>query len=109
MRGIAYRRFTQDIIVRRRLKKFFINYWRYTDLHGYIIQNPKWTDSIGSASHHFYKSHTTDPQESKFKTKYSPNKSFGYNRDTKKSGESTGRREVDKRLLLKVLKENGIR
>ncbi len=109
MRGIAYRRTIQNTIVKRRLKKFFINYWRYTDLHGYLIQDPKWTDSIGSASQHFYKLHTTNTQDSKFKTKYSPNKSFGYNRDTKKSRESTGRREGDKQLLLKVLKENGIK
>lgn len=109
MRGIAYRRFIQNIIVKRRLKKFFINYWRYTDLNGYNIQTPKWIDSIGSSSQHFYKSHTTDRHESRFKTKYSPNKSFGYNRDTKKSRQSTGRREGDKRLLLKVLKEYGIR
>lgn len=105
LRGRAYKRYIQNVIVKRRLKKFFLNYWRYTDLQGYTIQNPKWTDSIGSKSQQLYKLHTTTQYDSKFKIKYSPNKSSGYNRDSKKNG----CRENDKRLFLKILKENGLK
>ena len=109
MRTREWRRHKQETIVRKRLKKFHSFRWYlFETANGDRIRNHIWCDEIGTPDSFFYKSHTTNNYY-RYNTKYSPNNSVGYYRDARPKGESMGTRELDKRQLLKILKENGIR
>jgi hypothetical protein len=110
MRGRSWRRYKMEVIVKRRLKKFHSNsYYRFKNVNGDAISSHLWIDDIGGKDSYFYRSHTTSKWDSRNSAKYSPNKTNSYYRDTKKKGESTGIREKDKIIFLKILKENGLR
>lgn len=109
MRTREWRRFKMEILVKRRLKKFFLtSWWSFETPNGDKIKDHIWVDEIGTSQSFFFKSHTTK-QYSKYVQKYSPNKSNGYGRDNRPKGDSLGTRESDKRQLLKILKDNGLR
>jgi hypothetical protein len=77
--------------------------------NGDKLKDHIWSDEIGSQDSNFYKSHTTNGYESKYGTKYSPNRKSTYYRDKKPKRESLGTREKDRVLLFKILKENGLK
>lgn len=109
MRTRDWRRYKQELIVKRRLKKFNSSWWGYTTPNGDRVKSPIWSDNIGSSESHFYKSNVTRRSDSRYEVKYSPNRKYSYYRDMKKNRDSFGTRELDKRQFLKILKENGLR
>jgi hypothetical protein len=71
------------------------------------MQNPHWLDFIGRPDFNFYKTGTTREYDSRYKDKYSPNRSLSYYRDPhpKRNRVSSGKREVDKILTRKIIQE----
>ncbi len=109
MRTRAWRRYKLETIVRKRLKKFHTASWyRYQTPNGDKVQDYEWCDEIGSTDSFYYKSHTT-VRSSRYDIKYSPNKSKSYYGDKKPKRDSLGTRLLDKRELLKILKQNGLK
>jgi hypothetical protein len=110
MRTRAWRRYKQEVIVKKRLKKFNSDtWWGYTTPNGDKIKSHIWSDDIGSAESHFYKSNVTRKSDSRYEIKYSPNRRYSYYRDMKKNKDSFGTRELDKKDFLKILRENGLK
>ena len=81
-------------------------WWRgFEDVNGITYQRPTLSIYVGTEIHFRAKTHTTTKWDTKHKVKYSPNKDQGYYRD-----EGNGQtREKQKRLFLKILKENGLK
>jgi hypothetical protein len=110
MRTRQWRRYKMEIVVKRRLKKFSSNrWWGFSTPNGDKLKDHIWSDEIGSQDSNFYKSHTTNGYESRYGSKYSPNRKSTYYRDKKPKRESLGTREKDRVLLFKILKENGLK
>ena len=108
MRTREWRRYKIEVLVKRRLKKFHSNsWWGFQTPNGDKIKDHIWVDQIGSSESFFYKSHTSKGYLKA--SKYSPNNTYSYHRDPKPKGDSLGTRELDKRQLLKLLKEYGLR
>lgn len=110
-RDRAWRRYMEERIVIRRLRnKLHLGrwYWRgFEDPNGVIHQHPSLSNYIGHSDYFTFKTHTTKKWDSKHKVKYSPNKKGAYYRDGGNNRCQT--REKDRRLFLKILKENGIK
>jgi hypothetical protein len=103
-RDRAWRRYIEERIVIRRLSRVRRTYWyRFTDING--VQKYKTTiaDHIGTKEQFLYKTLTTTKYDSYHKAKYSPNK------DRDSWNRSTNSREYQKKLFLKILKENGLK
>jgi len=100
-----------ETIVRKRLKRFNSEgWWSYTTPNGDKLPNHIWSDEIGGQDSNFYKSHTTNGYESRYGSKYSPNrKRSTYYRDRKPKKDSLGTREKDRVLVFNILKENGLK
>ena len=81
-------------------------WWRgFRDVNDINHQRPTISIYIGTEIHFRAKTHTTTKWDTKHKVKYSPNKDQGYFRD-----EGNGQtREKQKKLFLKILKENGLK
>ena len=81
-------------------------WWRgFRDVNDINHQRPTISIYIGTEIHFRAKTHTTTKWDTKHKVKYSPNKDQGYYRD-----EGNGQtREKQKKLFLKILKENGLK
>lgn len=81
-------------------------WWRgFEDVNGITYQRPTLSIYVGTEIHFRAKTHTTTKWDTKHKVKYSPNKDQGYYRD-----EGNGQtRENQKRIFLKILKENGLK
>jgi len=97
----------ERIVIRRMTRAVCTNkWWRgFKDVNGINHQRPTIAIYIGTEIHFRAKTHTTTKWDTKHKVKYSPNKDQGYYRD-----EGNGQtRENQKRLFLKILKENGLK
>lgn len=78
MRTRAWRRYKEEEIVVKRLKRLRGRWYYYIDKNNRRVQNPIWSDFIGTSHHFMFKTYTTCKNDSKFKVKYSPNKTKGY-------------------------------
>jgi len=107
MRDRAWRRYVEERVVIRRLHWYsnsVIWSWRgFEDVNKISHQHPKFSDTIGTQNNFRFKTHTTTKWESNYKTKYSPNRGPRHWRDGFKT------REKDKKIFLKILKENGLK
>lgn len=90
----SLRRYQQKIRVIRRLKHS--KHFYYRTVNGWV-ENPRWTDIIGSETHFMYKSYVTDKFKSIGKNKWRDKLHYSWN---KKSY-----RVIDKRKFLKELGE----
>lgn len=102
MRDRAWRRYIEDKVVIKRLR-FFVNYsqWRHITENGDICQTTSISDFIGSKRSHLYK--TSSNYYDYHKIKYSPNRSRWRDKNKK------GNRELHRKELLNILKENGVK
>lgn len=75
-RGIAWKRYKEDIKVIKRLK--LLRYHRIEDSNGMPIFKPYWFDYIGTSTHFMYKTHTTKRCDSRYKSKYRTVQNQGY-------------------------------
>lgn len=107
MRGRAWRRYMEQVVVMRRLRNAnyrYSYYFPFVDINGIKHSNPITEDFIGGYYSHMFKTHTIKSSESKYKDKYSPNKALHPWR-TKGSLKT---REGQKLVFRKILKENGL-
>jgi beta-mannanase len=108
MRTRAWRRYKEETIVIRRIKRmvsYELSWWGFHDVNDIKHKYPTLTDYIGTKTHFQFKSHTTDRYDTRHKVKYSTNKGKCYWRDNNKKGT----RERAKKEFLKMLKEYGIK
>jgi hypothetical protein len=106
MRDRAWRRYKEEVKLLQRLHRICrTSGWGHQDENGLYYINPSIKHFIGSYEYKMFKTHTTKYHDTRFKTKYSPNHLRAYWRDENKNG----KRETDKVLFLKILKEYGIR
>ena len=106
MRDRAYRRHMEEIKVLKRLRKtdnWF--YYKFEDINGLEYSKPMLKDYIGTYLNFQYKTLTTNINDSKCKKKYSPNKSFAYQRNSNKKGT----RERNKIEFKKELQQLGLK
>lgn len=105
MRDRAWRRYMEERIVIRRLLNLHCcgHWWHFEDVNGFYNPYPTLLDFIGKEHAFRYKTHTTTKWDSKYKEKYSPNKSKGW-----RSKDQLKTREENKLLLYQILKEYGI-
>ena len=102
----AWRRHMEDTIVIRRLNRVTrqYTYFRHRDVNNISKKNTKLSDYIGTSYNFMFKTYTTHKNDSKYKSKYSPNKGGAW-RDN-----NMGMcREIQKSIFLNILKEYGIR
>ena len=108
VRDRAWRRYIEErIVIRRMTRSVYTNrWWRgFEDVNDITHHRPTLSVYVGTEIHFRAKTHTTTKWDTKHKVKYSPNKDQGYYRD-----EGNGQtREKQKRLFLKILKENGLK
>lgn len=114
MRTRGWRRHMEEIKFKKRIKKLTYQYrWGYgffDDVNWKKIKKPNWSDFIGNKYYYFLKTSPTRKADTKYKCKYSPNKSNGYYRDKKVRPNTTGNREGDKILFKRMLeREYGIK
>lgn len=100
MRDRAWRKYKQDCKVIKRLK-YRLHYHYHTDDNDIMFQYYSVRNLLGSSTHHMYKTYTSCRSDSRYKTKYSPNKASSYYRDSNKKG----KRETDKILFINLMKE----
>lgn len=104
MRGRAWRRYKQECKIRKRLN-YILNFSQTIDCNDVSYTGRlSIRYFIGTYNYHMYKTFTTNKWNSKFKSKYSPNRNT-LHRDVCKKG----KRESDKIDFLKLLKLYGIR
>jgi hypothetical protein len=109
MRGRAWRRHIEERVVISRLKYNMLglsNWWYFEDVNKSYYRKALIVDFLEKSEYFSYKTHTTKRYDSKSKVKYSPNKNKNYWRDEGKNGQT---RESDRRIFLKILKENGLK
>ena len=109
MRDRAWRRYVEEKVVKKRINLLITasnSWWRFYNVNGSKTAHPTITDHLSTKEHFNAKTLTTDSWTSKHKTKYSSNKSKTYYRN---EGRNQQTREFNKRYLLKVLKENGLK
>ena len=104
MRDRAYRRYIEEKKVIRRLSNIRGYWYRFTDANGLYTVAPSLADFIGTENSFRYKTHTTTKWDSKYKEKYSPNKTTGW-----RNKGQLRTREENKLLLSNILKEYGIK
>lgn len=107
MRDRAWRRHIEEKKVKSRLKRFNqqTSWWYsgYSDLNNLNRKNPTISDYIGGYLFNKFKTYTTSKIDSKYKSKYSPNKGVRYWRNGHMC------REKQKLEFLKILKEHGLK
>jgi hypothetical protein len=110
MRTRDWRRFQEEKIYIRRIKRFGRSWYIFRNANGDRILEPTWVDFIGLKDYFYLKNLVTKKHNSKYKVKYSPNRMRSYYRDeiVKKSEQSFGLREKDKELVRKLI-QNGFR
>ena len=105
MRCRAWRRYKEDQKVIKRTRTLLNGGWyRYVDVNNIRRYDPLVQDFIGSSHIFGYKTYTSSKYDSKYKRKYSPNRSKGYHIHY---GYNT--RPSEKINFLKILKDNEIR
>ena len=106
MRTRDWRKFQEERVLRNRIKKFCRRWYHFRTANGERILHPNWTDFVGLKEFFLYKNHSTTRIDSRYKVKYSPNRSFSYYRDRKpKKGFSFGIREKDKEFTRELINE----
>jgi hypothetical protein len=107
MRGRAWRRYVEEKVVKKRLKFFTMAHsYSSININGSKTKHPLISDYLSLKEHFDAKTIKTSNWSSKYKIKYSPNKTKGYWRD---EGRYKQTREFNKKYLLKILKENGLK
>ena len=104
MRDRAYRRQIEEKKVIRRLSNIRGYWYRFTDANGLYTVAPTLADFVGTENSFRYKTHTTTKWDSKYKEKYSPNKTTGWRN---KGQQRT--REENRQILIDILREYGIK
>lgn len=105
MRDLNWRRFHLERVLKKRTINFSKHWHYFYNENGDRIINPMWIDFIGSKDFYFYRNNSTDPNDSNYKIKYSPNKGRGY-RDVKPNKRNSfNLREKDNQLVRKIIKE----
>lgn len=107
MRDRAWRRYREELIVIKRIRRlnyYTWSYHRFTDANGNKINHPKTIDFISTNFNFKYKTHTTKCNDTRIKEKYSPNKSKIHWRNKG----SINTREGQKIMFYKILKDNGV-
>ena len=104
MRDRAYRRYIEEQKVIRRLSNIRGYWYRFTDANGLYTVAPTLADFVGTENSFRYKTHTTTKWDSKYKEKYSPNKTTGWRN---KGQQRT--REENRQILIDILREYGIK
>lgn len=103
MRGRSWRRFKEEVVVKRRLRRFLHFYWwRFGNINQ-SYGDPTIIDFLGKLEHFQSKTLTTDKHRTKTKVKYSPNSNKDYWRDHKFQT-----REYQRKIFRNILKEDGI-
>ena len=108
IRDRAWRRYMEERIVIRRMARAVCTnrWWRgFRDVNDINHQRPTIAIYIGTEIHFRAKTHTTTKWDTKHKVKYSPNKDQGYYRDDG-NGQT---RESNKKIFLRILKDNGLK
>lgn len=108
MRGRAWRRHIEEVFIIRRLKTntLGVRYWHWIeDVNKNYFKKSIIVDFLETSEYFKSKTITTDYWDSRNKVKYSPNRSKPYYRD----GKRFSRRESDKLIFHKILKENGLK
>jgi hypothetical protein len=97
----------ERIVIRRiRITIKMRSYWRYfEDVNGYGHNPGLLKDFIGTKDAHRFKTHVTTKHDTKYKIKYSPNKS----RDSYRENRMLETREYRKNEFLEILKDYGIK
>ena len=105
MRDRVYRRYIEEKKVLKRLGNIRGKWFRFIDANGLYSSRPITEDFIGTKRNFFYKTNTTTKWDSRYKEKYSLNKTNGwrYNKGSLKT------REENKLLFIKILREYGIK
>lgn len=104
MRGRAWRRHIEEKKVIHRLESMkHYHWWGFTDVNGNVKERQRIGDYIGKYESFKFKTYTTSSSDSKYKSKYSPNKGKQYWRNGSEC------REKEKVIFLKILKEYGIK
>jgi hypothetical protein len=106
MRTRAWRKFQEEKFFIKRLKRFNYHGWFYFETaNGDLLPKPRWIDYIGRPDFNYLKNDKV--KDSRYNDKYSPNRRHKYYRDPKprRGCQSTGKREKDKILTRKLIKE----
>lgn len=102
MRTRAWRRQMEERVVIKRLHILDNWHWGYTDVNGVSYEGASLKDYIGSAYNFKFKTYTTDKYDTRYKTKYSPNR-------RQKFQSEDPRRESDKVEFKKILESYGLK
>lgn len=106
MRGRGWRIWKLSLILRKRIKsRRCNNYYPFYNNASVKIVGANWVDYISSYEVQIFKSLVTDKWDTRWKTKYSPNKTK-YWRDPETKNRTS--RERQKVKFLKIKKEYGI-
>lgn len=108
MRDRAWRRYIEERIVIRRIRTtiYIRSYWRYfKDVNGYGHNPALLKDLIGTKDTQRFKTLVTTKYDTRYKIKYSPNKS----KDSYRENRMLETREYRKNEFLEILKEYGIK
>jgi len=112
MRDRAWRRHTNDKILVRKIKSFSrdMNFYKYKDCAGYVVENPNWMDYLNTHQHFNLKSIGSPWRYTGEGLKYSPNKSIrGRNHRWGRPGNTPDTREFNNRLLIRIKREYGLK
>lgn len=105
MRDYAWRKYKEEIKVKKRLRRQLHFWWRPLKDINNILGPADWYNFIGLPQQHMFKTYTTTIADSRYKAKYSPNRNKGYWRNIKKrgNGRGCGLREKDKNEFKKII------
>jgi len=109
MRDKRWRIWRGSLILKKRIKRHFCfrsSYFPFYNDASVKTWGTNWTDFISSSEVIKFRSITTDKWDTRWKTKFSPNKSNNYWRDIRGKNKTT--REKEKINFTKIKKEYGI-
>lgn len=105
MRGRAWRRHKEELIVKKRLSKnLYVYFCRMVNVNNSMTDSPTLIDFVGQKEYFLSKTISTGSYNTNNKVKFSPNRNKNYWRDHK-----INTREYHKKLLQYILKENGLK
>lgn len=110
MRNRAWRRHIEENKVIKRLKRQISNYYYWSwvmDVNKNYYRKALISDYLEKQEYFFSKTISTTKYDSRMKSKYSPNRN--YKGMWGRPGDTPDTREWNKRYLLKILKENGLK
>jgi hypothetical protein len=108
MRDRAWRRYIHELVIIKRLKNktFGRSIWFFEDVNRNIFKKVLISDYLGKEEYFKSKVISTTKWDSKYKSKYSPNKNKTYYREENKKFQT---RESKKLEFIKILKEYGLK